>query len=99
VEFVKPLCIDLRNHIDAEESLLFPDILNKEKRGQLKQYEFEHEESLGAIKQLNLMTDSFTCPYSEKEIKLIYENLHDLCNVLYLHIHCEDQYLFVKARY
>ncbi|MCK6417581.1 MAG: iron-sulfur cluster repair di-iron protein [Alphaproteobacteria bacterium] len=98
---------ELLAHIEKEERVLFPMIIEMEKAGDISSQimmpilamEAEHEEAGAALEELNRLTESYAIkPNMCASYQALYVGLKQLEKDLKLHIHKENNILFPRVQ-
>lgn len=98
---------ELLAHIEKEEKVLFPMIIEMEKIGDISPQimmpiltmEAEHEEAGAALEELDRLTESYTIkPNMCASYQALYVGLKQLEEDLKLHIHKENNILFPRVQ-
>lgn len=98
---------ELLAHIEKEEQVLFPMIIEMEKTGDISPQimmpilamEAEHEEAGAALEELDRLTESYTIkPNMCASYQALYVGLKQLDKDLKLHIHKENNILFPRVQ-
>lgn len=98
---------ELLAHIEKEERVLFPMIIEMEKAGDISPQimmpilamEAEHEEAGAALEELNRLTESYAIkPNMCASYQALYVGLKQLEEDLKLHIHKENNILFPRVQ-
>ena len=101
VEVTAALRTDLEQHMQKEEQILFPLILQgggAAAGGPVAVMEEEHEAAGGMLRQLRELTDDFTPPEEACNTwRALWHGLADLERSLHEHIHLENNILFPRA--
>lgn len=92
---------DLLNHMQKEEEVLFPLIMQKRYNSlemPIHMMEHEHEDAGEALRELRRLTDGFVAPeYACNTWKALWDGLRELEITMHEHVHLENNVLFPKA--
>lgn len=98
---LKALAADIDQHMQKEESVLFPMILDGQgfmADGPIAVMESEHDEVGNMLRELRALTDDFTPPAEAcNSWRALWAGLADLERSLHEHIHLENNILHVRA--
>ena len=106
LEKVKLLSYELVDHLEKEETDLFPQIkglVQQQKAGVVKQtlleiLESEHEKAGELMAEIESLTNNFTPPESAcASYRVLFQNLEGFQKDLHKHVHLENNILFPKA--
>jgi len=97
---------ELINHLEKEETILFPAIKAKiadttfeYDAAVIEILEDEHDHAGTIVKQIQALSNNFTPPeWACNTYKALYHKLDEFINDLYQHIHLENNILFHKIR-
>jgi len=97
---------ELINHLEKEETILFPAIKAKildptfeYDKAVIEILEDEHDHAGTIVKQIQALSNNFTPPeWACNTYKALYFKLDEFINDLYQHIHLENNILFQKIR-
>ncbi|MNN03024.1 Iron-sulfur cluster repair protein YtfE [compost metagenome] len=100
-EHLRTMQQELESHMQKEEQVLFPMLLNgfgPQAGGPISVMRFEHDQHGDALEHLLELTDQITPPPGACNTwQALYRGLDELRNDLMQHIHLENNVLFVRA--
>lgn len=100
---------ELLSHMDREEQVLFPLLLEREAEGrtgapawdretELSRLHREHDHAGDMLQDLRILTQDYTVPAdAEEHLRSLFEELKRLDEDLQLHIELENRWLFSRA--
>jgi regulator of cell morphogenesis and NO signaling len=107
------VAIELQQHLMKEEGILFPHIINlaiANRNGEkisvpfgsvqnpIRMMEHEHDTAGDIFKQIEKLSNNFTPPaHACNTYKALYHHLKEFQDDLHIHIHLENNILFLKA--
>jgi regulator of cell morphogenesis and NO signaling len=109
-EVYEALRSELESHLQKEEQILFPAIINRERGGAqaptcfgsvanpIRMMEHEHDNAGAALAEIRRITADFAVPdYACVTYKALMSGLDELERDLHMHIHLENNVLFPRA--
>jgi len=92
---------DLLEHMQKEEHVLFPLIMQKRFDAvnmPIQMMESEHEEAGAALRELRRLTDDYVAPeYACNTWRALWDGLRELEIAMHEHVHLENNVLFPRA--
>ena len=92
---------DLLDHMQKEEEVLFPLIMQKRYDAvemPIQLLEHEHEDAGAALRELRRLTDDYVAPdYACNTWRALWDGLKELETAMHEHVHLENNVLFPRA--